>query len=163
MVPQRLESQDDLSPLNDANFVTQVLSSMPVASSSANGKPWPGLGVRRDVLMLEQSKMSDTQQGSSLEQSEANRSSILPFIPPTTPLVDDERDSPTHHQLTTSELQAQTKTSIMDRPRGVRRGGDPAGDGTAGGFNYGYDNTGRYIRAVLPCLKGLAYALICLP
>lgn len=83
-------------------------------------------------------------QRESLGDSDQHQNSVLPNIPGPSPLVEDERDSPTHHQLTTSELQAQTKTSIMDRPRGVRRGGDPAGDGTAGGFNYGYDNTGQF-------------------
>lgn len=143
---QRLETQDDLSPLNDANFVTQVLSSMPLASSSSSGKPWPGLGVKRDVLLLDQSRASRSQpqQQTDGDHQTQYQSSALPSIPATSPRADNEGGFATHHQLTTSELQAQTKTSIMDRPRGIRRGGDPAGDGTAGGFNYGYDNSGQW-------------------
>ncbi|WVQ75824.1 hypothetical protein IAR50_005457 [Cryptococcus sp. DSM 104548] len=66
-VKRRLEKPTDLSPLTDPNWVYQVmqsLSSLPPqrrefihrrsssSASSKNGKPWPGLGERIDVLKV---------------------------------------------------------------------------------------------------------------
>jgi hypothetical protein len=138
---QRLESQDDLSPLNDTNFVTQVLSSLPIASSSSSTKAWPGLGVRRELLDLDR-----LNEPVSLH----NEPEPVPIPAVPEPMRPEEAvaQPPSHAGLTTAELQAQSKPaktpSIMDRPRGVRRSGDPPGDGTFGGYNYAYENNGRF-------------------
>jgi hypothetical protein len=122
---------------------------MPVASSS-DGKPWPGLGIRREVLYLNRIATESTKASTSAAAHSqtgrdlAGRSDITGV---SAPLADSQR------HLIPGESQAQNKTSIMDRPRGVRRSGDPAGDGTSGGFNYGYENTGELAHPVYnsPC------------
>jgi len=121
---------------------------MPVASS-ANGKPWPGLGIRREVLYLDRFA-NGTKKASIPEaahsQAGPHSAGGSEITDDSAPLADGQRN------LTTGELQAQNKTSIMDRPRGVRRGGDPAGDGTSGGFNYPYENTGELTHPIFTSL-----------
>lgn len=144
---------------------------MPITSAGV-GKPWPGLGVVRDVLRLD----NDSHGGYPEQTSEIPVTTDVPSvdpklteeiprtpvyeetsIPAAVPVAETVAQAPVvdtiagpgealtnHHQLTTAELQAQSqpKPSIMDRPRGVPRSHDYAGDGTFGGNNYAYDNNG---------------------
>ncbi|KAK4684967.1 type 2A phosphatase activator TIP41, partial [Tremellales sp. Uapishka_1] len=53
-VKQILEKPSDLSPLTDANFVSQALAALKAKGieTTDRGKPWPGLGTRTEVLRL---------------------------------------------------------------------------------------------------------------
>ncbi|WWD07480.1 hypothetical protein V865_005581 [Kwoniella europaea PYCC6329] len=53
-VKRHLEKPSDLSPLTDPNWVYQKMLSLPSAPSQ-NGKPWPGLGKRVEMLRLPRS------------------------------------------------------------------------------------------------------------
>ncbi|WVQ69447.1 uncharacterized protein L199_007664 [Kwoniella botswanensis] len=50
-VKRHLEKPSDLSPLTDPNWVYQKMLSLPSAPSQ-NGRPWPGLGKRVEMLRL---------------------------------------------------------------------------------------------------------------
>lgn len=50
-VKHHLETPSDLNPLTDANFVSRILPGL-APRQSENGKPWPGIGLRKEVLIL---------------------------------------------------------------------------------------------------------------
>jgi hypothetical protein len=53
---QKLDQPHDLSPLTNPNFVSQALTRMGDSAQSScekvQGKPWPGLGRRVEVMSL---------------------------------------------------------------------------------------------------------------
>lgn len=135
---QRLENPDDLTPLTDPNFVTQTLASMPIASAQPNEKPWPGLGIRTDVLVLPNAHQDpvetlatvDSGRPEALSQGAADQYQTPPVsADPAQASFVASPDSSANQ----GEFSSPNRPSIMSRGRVSRRGDED-----------GYDNTGMF-------------------
>lgn len=135
---QRLENPDDLTPLTDPNFVTQTLASMPIASAQPNEKPWPGLGIRTDVLVLPNAHQDpvetlatvDSGRPEALAQGAADQYQAPPVS--ADPAQASFVASP-DNSANQGEFSSPNRPSIMSRGRVSRRGDED-----------GYDNTGMF-------------------
>ncbi|GHJ83980.1 hypothetical protein NliqN6_0382 [Naganishia liquefaciens] len=134
-VKARLENPDDLTPLTDPNFVTQTLASMPIASAQPNEKPWPGLGIRTEVLVLPSVHQDPVE---TLATSDSGRPEALVRGPEqyqTPPVSADPAQvsfvaSP-NSSLNQGEFSSPNRPSIMSRGRVTSRGDEDGNDHTA--------------------------------
>lgn len=113
--------------------MTQTLASMPIASAQPNEKPWPGLGIRTEVLVLPNAHQDPVETLAAVDSGRPEALAQAPEQYQTPPVSAD----PTQASFVSSPEIAQqgdfsspNRPSIMNRGRVSRRGDEDGSDNT---------------------------------
>jgi hypothetical protein len=128
---------------------------MPIASAQPNEKPWPGLGVRTEVLVLpnvsgeavETLAAIDSGRPDTYVPSAHDNAAQTPPVSASSAQPSFVTSPPMPSQQQEDAYSSPSRPSIMSRGRVSRRGDDSGSDN---GYSYGYDTTGKCAILQLP-------------